>query len=119
MPLLLSWKAQCSCTGLLKQFKQKDISIINIPFFSSNCKQEGEQAYFVVHFSFGSCFCLQDYFIIERVHEHMKRNKSGKSFWKEILDKSIPIKKKLTIWIFSGWFKDSFDALAACDSESM
>ena len=52
MPLLLSWKAQCSCTGLLQQFKQKDISIINIQFCSSNCKQEGEQACFVVYFFF-------------------------------------------------------------------
>jgi len=87
-------------TGLLQQFKQKDFSIINMQLCFPNCTQEGEQAYFVVHFSFGSCFCLQDYFIIERVHEHMKRNKSGKSFWKEILDKSIPIKKNLRYGYF-------------------
>jgi hypothetical protein len=28
-------------------------------------------------------------------------------------------KKTLTIWIFSGWFRDSFDPAVACDSESL
>ena len=44
-------------------------------------------------FSFSSCFCLQDYFIVEKAHEHIKRKSQEKSFSKEILAKCIHEKK--------------------------
>jgi hypothetical protein len=89
MPLLLRWKAQCSCTGLLQQFKQKDISIINIQFCSSNCKQEGEQAYFVVHFFFRFLLLPPRLFYCWKSTWTHKTKESGKSFSKEILAKCI------------------------------
>lgn len=92
-------------TGLLQQFKQRT-SVLLICNYVSQIAQRKENKHILLYiFLLVLAFASKTTLLLKK-HMNTKPKKSGKASGKKILDKCIQ-GKKLTIWIFSGWFKDS------------